>query len=82
MFLQCFIPSKITKVGLGKCQDLTELAGEHIFTTIFYTVLHVQKMLLKNTRTQSWVSGRKSCSEDTIIFFKWGRKQNKVIDNG
>lgn len=50
-FCSVLFPQKITKVDSGKCQDLTELAGEQIFTTISYTVLHAQKVLFKNTRT-------------------------------
>lgn len=46
-FCSILFPQKVTKVGLGKCQDFTELAGEQIFTTIFYTVLYTKKCCLK-----------------------------------
>lgn len=36
----------------------------------------------KNNRKQYCVGGGKIAVEDGNIFFKWGKKQNKVIDDG
>ena len=64
LFLHCFIPLTITKAGLGKRQDLTELAGEQAFTAIFLYRSACWKYVVKkkNTRKQSYVRGRKDCS--------------------
>ena len=69
LFLHCFIPLTITKAGLGKRQDLTELAGEQAFTAIFlYRSACWKYVVKKNTPENSHMLGEEKIAvEDNNI---------------